>query len=404
MSAGGFKFAKVTIQDIASNYANADAFCVAIHLARCEAFLRATERENAHWTTIHTGLTGEDELTVHYDDNNTMPIYVVPFYKTSTYPAYVSFFKDTDSSAEYAIMTSAGLSVSSSSTTAAYINPNRLNKLCNGGYNYYHMGMSFNHAMAMNGFSSYDVTSSTVATDEIPFTSQYGTASDIYSTTNNSTASGIYNYSGGAYNSHYFSFGYAVKGDIIESFYQFDNGIPLWSLIGRIFDVSCIGSHPFGTVVCPCMATSDNTTGINNQCWIDNSASLLCVLDYQGNHYPNSTIHNSAYQYLKSRCVASYNGARANTTVPENLYYGALCCSFVVTSGIYNIAGLDADGNLQKGYIDTDVLRVVSHQLCKSPGSIFQSGNFISMGIGVANTDGILGILLGWDTSNSSLM
>ena len=72
--------------------------------------------------------------------------------------------------------------------------------------------------------------------------------------------------------------------------------------------------------------------------------------------------------------------------------------------GIYGtIAGIDDTGNMMKGYIRTDVLRVVAPRLCTSAGSIFQGGNFISMSISNASTAGVLGILLGWDASNGAL-
>lgn len=64
---------------------------------------------------------------------------------------------------------------------------------------------------------------------------------------------------------------------------------------------------------------------------------------------------------------------------------------------------IDEFGNVMKGYVRTDVLRVVSHRLCTNAGSIFQGGNFVSMSIGSSSNPGAFGILLGWDSSNGAL-
>lgn len=404
MSAGGFKFAKVTIQGDSASYAAVTDWGLAVHKARCEAFLRATERENGHWTPVETSLTGETTTSVNYDDENTATVYYTQIAPSTTYPCYLSVFQDTDSNAQYMLLTGAGFTPNSASSTCAYINPARANKLETSGSGYYRMSPSFMHAMAMNGFSSYDPSESAMAEDEIPFTAQYGIGTAVQSNAYTYNKSMVYQYTGASYTGYPYTFGFAVKGTVIESFYQFDGGVPFWSIIGEIFESDCIGSHPYGVLASPSTETSEVTTVVSHQKWVDDAASQLCAMDYEGNHYPNASIKSAASANISSRCMPSYNACRANATVPTNLYYGSLCCGFFVSpSSPQSIAGLDADGNLQKGYISSDILRVVSPFLCRSAGSIFQSGAFI--GMGSTSTDaGVLGILLGWDSSNDSLM
>lgn len=398
MSAGGFKFAKVTITGNSASYSTVLDWCLAVHKVRCEAFLRATGRELAHWTPIQTSLTGEGVARISYDDSNVTTVYYAQIAPSTSYPAFISYFRDTDSSAEYAILTAAGMSWSSGSSTCVYINPNRLNCMTpdNG---YYRMAPSFAHAMAMNGFDSYDVTEATVANCEIPFTSQYGNTKDVSSGKTSFDGSAISNYSN--YDGKTFAFGFAVKEQVIESFYCYNSGNVGWSIIGKIFNDDCIGGNPYG-VLCHTTdryADSLDYTTIER---IDTWQGLLTVCDKDGGFFPNKTIHD--YVNFKPLCrnLPSYACTRAGTGLPTELYYGALCCSFY-TDNQAAVPAIDASYNMQKGYINTDILRVIAPQLCVSSGGLFQGGNFITPGYGGAGKNR-MGILLGWDASNDSLV
>ena len=403
MSAGGFKFAKVSITGDSGAYSTVLDWCLAVHKVRCEAFLRATEKENEHWTPIRTGLTGETSTAVYYNDSTRENVYYTQVAPSTSYPAFVSYFRDTDTEAEYAILTGYGFTWGSSSTTCCYINPSRLNQM-SGNQSGWHLAPSFMHAMAIKGFESYDITESNVADCELPFTSQYGNGDVLTSSTGNSGSSSmIANYTNGNYNGKVYGFGFAVKENVIESYYQLENGSPVWSIIGKIFASDCIGGNPYGVLCCPNNLNGDLNVSFSSQYWVDNIAALLCVSDYAGAFYPSKAIHDLAGSYLDARCLPSYNASRPNGTVPTNVYYGALCCGFNY-SGSTTIAGLDSDLNLQKGYINTDILRVVSRRLCANAGSLFQNGNFVSMEGGTASSGQPLGILLGWDPSNDSLV
>ncbi len=403
MSDGGFIYEKVTITSNSSAYATKNDWCVFVHSKRCEAFLRATEREGSHWTPIPTGETGENTSNVNYDDNNTVKVYMIKFSESEDYPAYVSYFKNPKTISEYAIITAAGLSFVSNSNGSAYINPARLNNISYD-TSYYHLAPSFAHSMVVRGaFASYDLKSSIVTKNEIPVTCQYGIYRSVQSSLNTAGYSMVYNYTNSSYNNKTYSFGYAVKGDTIISIYSFDGGIPFWSIIGNIFDENAIGGNPYGVI---CSPNTDNTSDLNTttsyQRWVDDIAPNLSVIDYKGDAYPNKTMHDSYAHYIKCRCAPSFICARPNATVPARLAYGALCCAFDTTSNL-EIPGIDESGNIMKGYIRTDVLRVVSHRLCANAGSIFQGGNFVSMSIGKSSEQGTLGILLGWDPSNGAL-
>ena len=402
MSDGGFIYEKITITSNSSAYATCDDWCVFVHLKRCEAFLRATERESAHWLPVHTNETSEDARDVNYDDSNTAEVYIIPFHNNSNYPAYVSYFRNPTTLSEYAIITAAGLSFNSSSSMSAYINPARLNQLAPMYSNYY-LAFSFAHAMVMNGsFASYNLASASVATNEIPVTPQYGTCNSTANNADTCSFSMIYNYTGSSYNNKSYSFGYAVKGDVIISIYSYEGNTPVWSIIGEIFDNDAIGGNPYGVLCCPHNTTSDNITSFSYQNWVDAWDTHLSVIDANGDKYPTKTMHDSNANYIMSRCMPSFICARPNATIPARLAYGALCCAFHAGSNLA-IAGIDDAGNMMKGYIQTDVLRVVAPRLCMNAGSVFQGGNFISMSISSADNAGVLGILLGWDASNGAL-
>ena len=402
MSDGGFIYEKITITSNSSNYSTCDDWCVFVHLKRCEAFLRATERESAHWLPVHTNEPSEDAASVNYDDNNTVEIYIIPFKVNANYPAYVSYFRNPTTLSEYAIITGAGFSYNSSSSTSAFINPARLNQLCPTNVNYY-LAFSFAHAMVMDGpFASYNLASSSAATNEIPVTPQYGTCQSVENSSDTHYSSMIYNYTNTSYNNKSYSFGYAVKGDVIISIYSYEGNTPVWSIIGDIFDENAVGGKPYGVLTCPHGTTTDLLTAFSSQNWVDRWDSHLSVIDANGDKYPAKTMHDSAANNIMSRCMPSFLCARPNATIPARLAYGALCCAFHAYSNL-SIAGIDDAGNMMKGYIRTDVLRVVSSRLCTNAGSIFQGGNFISMSISNATTAGVLGILLGWDASNGAL-
>lgn len=402
MSDGGFIYEKVTITSNSSAYATKNDWCVFVHLKRCEAFLRATERESVHWTPIHTGETGEDASNVSYADSNTVEVYMIKFSMNEDYPAYVSYFRNPKTLSEYAIITAAGFCLVSNSSSPAYINPVRLNQISYG-TDYYNLAPSFAHSMTMKGsFASYDLKSSSVAKNEIPVTSQYGIYRRVQSNGITSGYSMVYNYTNSNYNNKTYSFGYAVKGDAIISIYSFDGGIPFWSIIGDIFDENVIGGNPYGVICSPNDETSDSYKTTSYQRWVDDKSPNLSVIDYKGDAYPNKTMHDSYANYIKCRCMPSFICARPNSTVPARLAYGALCCAFNTYSSL-EIPGIDESGNIMKGYIRTDVLRVISPRLCTNAGSIFQGGNFVSMSIGSSTEPGTLGILLGWDSSNGAL-
>lgn len=400
---GGFIYEKITITSNSSAYATRNDWCVFVHLKRCEAFLRATERESAHWTSIRTGETGEDASNVSYNDSNTVEVYKIKFSVSEDYPAYVSYFRNTKTLSEYAIITATGLSFNSSSSNAAYINPSRLNKM-SGEANKYILAPSFAHSMVMKGaFASYDLKSSSVAKNEIPVTCQYGIYKSVQSSSDTSGYSMFYNYTSSSFDNKTCSFGYAVKGDTIISIYSFDGGEKFWSIIGDIFDENAIGGNPYGVICIPDRSnTRDDSKTTSSQEWVDGVSTNLSVIDYKGDAYPNKTMHDSHASYITCRCMPSFICARANATVPARLAYGALCCAFNTYSNL-GIPGIDEFGNMMKGYVRTDVLRVVSHRLCQNSGSIFQGGNFVSMSIGSSSFNGTLGILLGWDSSNGAL-
>ena len=401
MSAGGFIYEKVSFNLNSSDYATVNDWCIFVHSKRCEAFLRATERESSHWQSIQTNLSNESTVSIPCSDSSNVETYILQFHTNANYPAYVSYFKNPTTNSEYAIFTGAGFSFNPSSSTSAYLNPAKLNQLSGGG-NIYFLANSFAHSMCLKGpFGDYSPASSSVATNELPITMQYKTGNSFQSNSDSSGYSVIKNYTGSGYNKKY-TFGFAVKGDVIISIYHVDDGEPAWSVIGEIFTDDCVGGNPYGCLCLPHSVYGDVFNSLSSQSWGSYVNSQLSVIDSAGNFYPSKTIHDGNGGYLKSYFTPSYICGRPNATVPTKLAYGSLCCSFHPTTSNLNINGIDPDGNIMKGYINTDIIRVISPRLCATGGSLFQGGNFISMRADTAESN-IIGILLGWDPSNGSI-
>lgn len=406
MAAGGFKFGQDSVLYDSSTYSTKRDWALAVHKARCNAFFIAQKRAGDDWSTtgsssdiIETITTSEGSYTLYIKD-----LHPTSSDTTGSYPAFVSIWENVDTN--YAIITSNGMtrnpSHSSDITKGMYIHEAHLPVSVTSRYSF----KSLAHSYASFGFDSSDFTNSNVEDGELPVFPIYGfDGSTINTTANtvNNAGSMIYAPTQGVT----YSFGYAIRDTVIECFYRtsnFDSNTGwLWSIIGPILSDSTISYFsPIGGSNC-----TENTV-INSSYYArysSNSIPWACI-GFDNKFFPSSS--SNLVSTRSVRLTPSFMPNRCNTTSPSELLFSAGCLSLCQSSGSIvteSSLGIDGNGNCVAGLINTDILRIVSAQSCSVGGSTYQSGKFVVPQIqaNIANSDDF-GILLGWDSSNESIV
>ncbi len=414
MAAGGFKFGQASATYDSASYTTKRAWALAVHRARCDAFFLAQYREGGNWETVETEELNEfsDSRTV---DGHTYTLYIQDIHPTSSdttesYPAFVSFWRISDSATEYAIITSHGMhwepSYSSNISYGMYIHGNHLpNTGSSTSYRYTFLSLA--HSWATAGFADYDFSTSDVNGQQLPICSIFGTYSSKRTSTSstvNTTGSVVYSPTQGV--TYYF--GYAIRDRVIECFFrtsQYDaNSGWNWSIIGRFLD-NPVSGYP-NAYYSYCNNGSE-TTKVDTSFYPTYSrvSTPFACTDYHEGTFPPTYISTCDRQ----PCLRpSFIPSRCNSNVPSELLFSAGCLSFCQTSGtLYteNYEGLDGNGNCVAGLINTDVLRIVPRQACNVGGAVYQGGNFVvpTRQISIDNCDDF-GVLLGWDPSNESIV
>lgn len=428
MTAGGYIYEQVDLgYNQSTNGATTRSWALAIHKARCEAFVKAVVREYNYfsgndWYSVQTGLY--DEFSEWIDTKN---VYIQDIHPTSVdtggqYPAFVTFFKNNGTGAEYCILTYSGFNAySSHSDPTTYYNYGLYMPKANlqrGAYStsYASCGSDMSHAFSKSGFASYDVCSSSFlslgnCTHIMPAASKYEGYDSSYNIDGNSLVGRRSQYGGS--DSYLvgktYNFGFAVKGTQIISFMRrSDANGWLWSIIGEIFDtlIDTNDTHKVGCLTHDYYSGDDqeisatHTAVLNNNNTADGRVSFCTNMGvpYKSTNGSINTEYTRSIGYFGiSPC------ARTDNTIPSDTRYNAVAvgsCYNYFTDTSSN-SGVDGNGNGCKGFIDTNLLRQVSGGLCQSVGSTFQAGNFVCMKTSYSNQ---YGFILGWDPSNISIM
>lgn len=416
--AGGFKFGSDSVTYDSTTYTTKSDWALAVHKARCLAFILATIKESQdgnHPWTCPSEQGGSVEtvqirgrifasyrmISAHLGDNE------------ANYPAYITYFKNPNSSAEYCIITSNGFhgnsSYASNYTYGLYVNPAKLARSGTAGNRYYPMNLA--HAFALNGFGSYDVGSSSIEPGELSVTNCFNTdQNQSYSVTGSSKTANkndgmIYNPTSG----RTYTFGYAVKENMIEAFYRASNYESnagwMWCIIGEIFDNTClVNTYPVGSYK-PYRGSIAETSELRLSTTTDYANYSACeVIGAGGIQFPVDTMN---YFTTVPVLMPSFLPNRCDSNTPGKLIYAAACLGFGGASyGItLTIAGIDGLGNCVKGYIKTDLLRMVSFLATKIGGTTYQGGNFVvPCNCGAVQNNMDFGIILGWDADNESIL
>lgn len=417
MSAGGFMFGQASVTYNSATYTTKRDWALAVHKARCDAFLLAQKRAQDKWSTIQTVDINEfsDTRTI---DGTTVTLYIQDYHPlssdtTGAYPAFVSYFEHEDG-AEYCIITANGMhqipSKESDITYGMYIYSNYLVGDGTSSTNKFAF-YSLAHCYANNGFNDYNFgIIDTPNSEQLAVCPIMGFDGKMVNNssqrTSNSGSSLVYNPTQGV--TYYF--GYAIRGTVIEVFYRasnYDSNTGWnWSLIGPIL------MNP----------ASGHSTAMYCYYGGGSSSELMPITT---NYYPSYSGHSCIFQCINSSGEFFPQFASANvnryprlspgfwpsfcsTSLPSELPYSAGFLSFtVMTSVMYteSFVGIDGNGGCFAGFIDTDILRIVPRPACTVGGSIYQGGNFVCPAKQIAiDQCNDFGVLLGWDYMNESIV
>lgn len=429
--AGGYIYEQQDLSyDQNTNGATVRSWGLAVHIARCEAFMRAAKREFDNfggngWASIQTNLYDEfsEWLTVG-EQIYIQDIHPVSADIGSAYPAFVTFFRNNGGLGEYCILTYSAFNANPSYADpianyshGLYINKtNLLRGVSNSSY--VACGESLSHAFAKSGFSVYDVgDGGFVAEDSTKIVAAFATnegydSNDLYE--NSSLVRARYSSASNSLlvNKTY-QFGYAIKQDqIIALLRRSDNTQWRWSIIGNIISTFIDQSDNHG--VAYLMADQYNPhetdggrvgSGGNNE---SNKDSSLCFCKTDGMVYSPSD-SNVYCDWTRATAAYGLNGlsTRTATAVSEDIRYNAVGVGAKIEQWSSTIAdaGVDGNGNGGKGFIDTNLLRQVGAGVCATSGARLQGGNFVSIQVGSSNSiSSQVGYVLGWDPSNQSIM
>lgn len=415
--AGGFKFGSASVTYDSATYATKRSWALAVHKARCQAFLRAAYNEDQDHFWYSPGEAGGDETSVAITSSLSAQIYMLgnhmPGGTDDNYPSYITYFKNPKSNAEYCIITSNGFHGNSSYATnhayGLYINPAKLARCGTSNTRYYPMNLA--HSFAVNGFNNYDLSNGVVKQGELSVTNCFNTDKNrSYSVTGTSNTAN--NSSGMIYNptnGRTYTFGYAVKENMIEAFYRASNYETnsgwLWCIIGEIFDNTCIvNTFPVGSYK-PYRGSIDETSQLRLSTTTDYADTSACeVIGASGLRFPVDTMN---YFTPVPVLMPSFLPMRCDSNTPDELIYAAACLGWggAGYSNTLTSAGIDGLGNCVKGYIKTDLLRMVSFLATKIGGTTYQGGNFVvPSNCGAVQNNMDFGIILGWDSSNESIL
>lgn len=430
MSAGGFIFEKVDLAyDTATNGESVRSWGLAVHKARCEAFLKATDREQmlggSGWDSVQTNLYNEFSEVIQSKTVYIQDVFPYPSVDTTgNVPAFITFFRQysgasggtggsggasgTGSAAEYCIITA----------RTYHCNPNYTYDVSYGLYiNFANMptsspsfGESMAHAFALNGFGSYDIASSSFLTTDSTFimasyyantwsnvnsSGQYSNNSLLYRRYTSQTDSRLLNKT--------FQFGYAVKGTKIITLYrQREFTSWYWSLIGDIFGtlINNNDTHKVGAILHNYQNGSESTV-MTTESSQDDFSEKISFTNINGTPYKQvSYIHkNYSHNVYSSVCQ------RTNQNAPTDIRYNSVFVYAYVygSSTPSDGSGVDGEGNGVKGFLDTDLIRVISPTICRTCGATLQNENFVVMR-NYSSYSGSCGFILGWDSSNESIM
>lgn len=412
MSAGGFMFGQSSATYDSATYSTKREWALDLHRARCDAFYKAQRNEGQNWSTQSDGTgTWISESRTVGSSNYTLKIRDLKPPSSDTtgeYPAFVTVWRHVNGY-EYAIITSNGMKWGTGATpliNEMYIGGAHLSMdMSNSSKKYTFVSLA--HSYANSGFADYSFSSNTLNDGELSVLPLFGfngaTAYSSNATSNNSYGV-VYNPDQGVT----YSFGYAIRGAVIECFYRTSaysaNSGWNWSIIGQIL------SNPlsWNNAACYCYYNGGDEKAIISSSYCPRYSGHECAFSCLDHDNKSFSGVNSSNVTRYPRLVPCFYPSRCNTNTPSALLFSAGClCICSYTSPLYqeSFAGIDGEGDCTAGLIDTDVLRIVARQACTVGGATYQGGNFVvpCNQISIENGEDF-SVILGWDASNESIV
>lgn len=440
MALGGFKAAFEDVTYSATSYPTFYDWGLAIHKAKCRAFLRATAKGGAVWTVMNIVSEQRISWTESFQEGGqtfNITVYATDTVHGSQYaadnPGFVTFFRSPYESEGGAYPEFAILTARCFNTTSDPAAPEKV---------YFRLGalrlpkapMSTSYVMPNNnglafaykGFSNYDL-SYPAGDGELQVISQ--TVGYYFPSSSTTQVPRPYTDTRSIlYGKLDCRFGFAVKENAIISFgrpssYASGTGYH-WDLIGDIFtqDAEC---KRWGYVSKPVNGSISNTYDTTNAASdvqnVGNPQALL-VSGFQksGARWPKfETFYssNSAWSCSLWPATLPFNTSAA---LGGDLFWSAVSVSFAgnrFDTENYNYEGIDGQYSGFMGFLRNDMIRCISGYACKTFGTRFNGGNFITTWAGYGADNSYwgssdydryfsrlkIGFALGWDPSNSAV-
>lgn len=413
MAVGGFKFAQEKVTYYSEMFPTKYDWALAIHKARCLAFLRAQNSAGDEWE--RKLLISNDMDEEYLVDGVWFYAYITDFFKTTNkdYAAFLSVFTHKSTGEEYCIITSNGMN-----WTGSYAGDGQYG-LCfdkarlpwdpssdDMVYSYYSMA----HGYSENGF---DLTGANMF-DSVPNVDGCLPILPICGFDgnrigqNNTTADNYYSLVANPSIGVQYSFGYAVRGRAIETFYKTSDGVTgagwHWSIIGHILKdpvgLSEIAYCSYGTGGGEISPMESNYCPRYSQVY----CPFACIAS-DGKMFPNFSNPNAT---RLPKLSPGFIPSLCKSTLPTYIPFSAAAISLVQNNGVIDsedFAGINGGGEMCAGFIDPEILRVVSAQACQIGGATLDGKKFVCPEKQFVIHDGDdFGVVLGWDASNESIL
>lgn len=440
MSNGCFAYYQESLTYSSSTYQTKRDWALAVHIARCKAFYYATFlSKTLNPDNIFSGIWDTDSTVSDIDiyiprnpditdpDDPDYSVYVLWIQDlhasdvdpNGQYPAFYTVFTNIGSNVQYAIVTSLGFTNNAlqknDPSKGLYVAVSVLSG--NGSKSFIPIDLA--HMLGCNGITlDNDSISDKTALQngELSLCSSFGLFSSASGFSSTATSDGgiIQNPTNGIT----YTFGYSVKDLAIECFYKnslyAQNSGMLWSIIGNIFkgdldfneNTLVFGKFPFGYII-PNRNQIKETVGLGvdtNTYYTGNAFDCDCLCDDGFSYRKNSSSYNIESDAL---LLPSFMPFRSSSTSPQKLKWSAGCLGYSFASGYNNVrtfVGIDGLGNNTKGFLRDDLFRFVSIFATRIGGALYSASSFISMNMGTPQNYMEFGVLLGWDSSNPSII
>lgn len=411
MSMGGFIFSQQTVEPLVGE--SIFNWCLRLHKARVISFIDASNKAKAGWTISR--IDGEFSI----DNVRCVYNYASKKDKSVQHPAFGTFFKHIENgkpTAYFWLGTYSAFTLVCKTTTLGQtyypeIDLSNFQSLDTSLVGARRLTGSCIHAFSLSDFGSDSPASSEFLSGiSTRLTSSTGVffenQTDNDGLNNIPLLNGIVNNRG----EFSYSFGYAVRDDSIEMFYRYNDsttwnkGEWIITLVGNIIDqiiLSDIDTVRVAQIVLNGhknsldieLERSKGTIGMVG----DESLYLTCFTQ-EGRSCPSDLYCEKTQNRRNVKLFYENPCVRYGGQTPNKIPY---------TQAVFLITGdtkgtFAHDGSWAKGFVSSDILRVVDGKFVETVGTT-NSGHYFKVGSVNDGKRSVYGFLVGWDASNEDL-